>query len=117
MNNLVSGLLKINCSTEGGKLTVTFFGKSSIREPGTVLTPFFADILKSAPSELVLQFDKLEFMNSSTMPPVAQFLDKLEKQGIRTTIVYDEKSNWQNVAFRVLKKITEHFKRISFITR
>ncbi|MDJ0765809.1 MAG: hypothetical protein QNJ97_22685 [Myxococcota bacterium] len=113
MSDFIHGALKIVSEEENEARKLSFFGRSDTREPAEVLNPFFNTVLSSGTDHLILDFSKLEFMNSSTISPLVQFMHKLNKRSRKTTITYDASTKWQDVSFRALKKIAEALPYIS----
>ncbi len=95
--------------------TVTLFGRSTAREPGSFLGPILTNVFKqaiAAGKALVLDFRKLEYMNSSTITPVIRLLHEAKKGTGKVTITYDGKSRWQDLSFSALTIFATEDKRI-----
>ncbi|MBN2159856.1 MAG: hypothetical protein JW807_10705 [Spirochaetes bacterium] len=100
--------------TEGGKNVVTWTGKSESKNPSAVITPYFKQILdKFKGKELLVQFEKLEYINSSTVPPIVDLVSDLDKSGVKTTITFDKNSKWQSASFKALETIVKNMKNIT----
>lgn len=81
-------------------------GKSMSKEPSEYLTPFFDDLLAAIQkSNLNLEFDfsHLDFINSSTIQPFINFLDKAQKNGIVLKIIYSIEKDWQELIFAAMR--------------
>lgn len=99
---------------EGSKNVVTWIGKSESKNPSSVITPYFKENFdRFKGKELQVQFEKLEYINSSTVPPIVELVSDLEKNGIKTTITYDKSSKWQAASFKALDTIVKTMKNIS----
>lgn len=114
MEHLESGSLKILISIKDNVTTLTFEGKSSEREPAKILNPFFEKILSDLRGELIVDFRPLDFMNSSTVIPLIQFIKKLEEKEIKTIFYYNKESKWQATSFQAFITITKQLKYINF---
>jgi len=104
LENFASGALKININIEDKKAFMTWLGQSDSRNPASELNPYLdslVDELKTA--ELTIKFNDLEYMNSSTVPPIIQFLKKLNTSEIKTLITYNAESKWQAASFKALE--------------
>jgi hypothetical protein len=70
MNNLKHESLEITLE-EGPRNIISWDGRSESRDPSLVLMPYFKQILdKLKGKELVIRFENLKYMNSSTVPPI-----------------------------------------------
>ena len=99
---------------EGSKNVVTWIGKSESKSPSSVITPYFNKIFdKFKGKELLVQFEKLEYINSSTVPPIIQLIKDLEENNIKSTITYDRNSKWQVASFKALETIVRTMNNIS----
>jgi len=85
---------------------MTWIGRSEDRDPSAFLNPYFTGIMTDlAGRELEIDFQKLEYMNSSTVPPIIQLIKNLNTNTIKTVIVYDKNSKWQSASFKALETI------------
>lgn len=94
---------------------LTLTGRSTARDPGNFLGPILTNAFKqaiAAGKALVLDFRKLEYMNSSTITPVIRLLHEAKKGSGKVTITYDGKSRWQDLSFSALTIFTTEDKRI-----
>lgn len=111
--NLKDNDLEITLA-EGEINTITWIGKSEARDPSSIINPYFKSIferLKGRPLEI--RFEKLKYMNSSTVPPIIQLIKSLEESGITSTITYNRGSKWQVASFKALETIVRTMKHIS----
>jgi hypothetical protein len=99
---------------EGSTNVVTWIGISDSKNPSSVITPYFNKIFDTfRGKELLVQFEKLEFINSSTVPSIVELVGDLEKNNIKTTITYDKNSKWQAASFKALETIVKNMKNVS----
>jgi hypothetical protein len=81
-------------------------GKSTERNPGLVLSPFFAKVLELAAKEqaaIEMIFHELEHFNSSTITAVIQFIQNARQQSAKVTVIYNPALKWQKLAFEALR--------------
>ena len=89
-------------------------GKSEARDPENLLNPYFDILLNSLKDkEVILDFKSLEFMNSSTIPPIIRLMNNLEAEGISTKIIYNAKNYWQVFSFEVLEQLSSLMKNLT----
>jgi len=113
MSNFKEGSLEI-IFTEGGKNNITWIGKSEDRDPSAVLNPYLEGLIeKIKGKELEIDFQKLEYMNSSTVPPVIGFIKLLNSENITSVVYYDKNSKWQSASFKALETIACTLKSIT----
>ena len=104
--DLKEGNLEIKVDETGGKNLMKWIGKSDERDPSSLLNPYFNNILDNlAGKELEIKFAELEYMNSSTVPPIIQLIKNLNTKSIKTRITYDKNSKWQAASFKALETI------------
>ncbi len=106
--------LKIVFNKSGNEVSMAWMGQSDERNPSEILNPYLAGLIESlVGQDLVIEFGKLEFMNSPTVPPIIQFIKKLDTNEIKTTIQYDSQSKWQCASFRALQPLTNKMSNIT----
>lgn len=113
MNEVTFGALRLVIDESGERTTLSFLGRSDDRNPSNTLNPFFDKFVNDLKGELNVDFKDLEFMNSSTVLPLLQFIKKLEKKGVKSFFFYSKDSRWQSVSFKALKTIADSLKNIS----
>lgn len=107
MKNYNSGSLKIVFNQQGGKTKMSWIGQSDDRNPAVSLNPYLDSLIEDLKgTELLVEYRQLEYMNSSTVPPIIQFLKKLNTNGIKTQITYDANSKWQCASFKALETLS-----------
>ncbi len=111
MDNLEFQTLEIVVE-RGSPTQIKWLGVSQARDPASIINPYFeklAEELQGGP--VVVDFKKLEYMNSSTVSSIVAMCQLFEKKGIQTTLRYDKSSSWQEASFRALitlSKTMEH---------
>jgi len=114
MKNLNSGDLIIQLEERGGKKFMSWLGKSREKNPGTELNPYFEEVITDfGNDELIVNFYKLEYMNSSTVPSIIKLFKLLEKSNISTIVQYNNESGWQRASFKALSTIAENLKNVT----
>lgn len=114
MQDFEHGALKITIGESSGTARLAWSGKSEDREPGALLTPYLQDAVREFQGKTFeVDFTKLEYMNSSTVPPIIHFIKDLESSGSKTTIFYDKDSKWQAASFKALETISTTMKHIT----
>jgi len=104
LENFNNGALKIIIKIEDNKAFMTWLGQSNSRTPVRELNPYLDNLVDELKAmELTIRFNDLEYMNSSTVPPIIQFLKKLDNNGIKTLIIYNAESKWQAISFKALE--------------
>ena len=102
-----SHVLTLEKIVDDPSITIRFIGKSNERNPSKFISPILSDVLHQSDSgnkEIVLDFNELEYMNSSTITPILKILDKATREkNYRITIVYRQSLKWQDLSFSALK--------------
>lgn len=117
MDSVEYGALKIAIEKQPDKVQLKFRGKSDSRNPADILGPFFKDLLEDDFKKLVVDFTGLEFINSSTIPPLVMFIRQLETKQIQSEFVYSGDVKWQVMTFNVLQKLVTAQKVTNVIIR
>ncbi len=108
MENYNYGPLEIILDQKENKVVMSWRGQSIQSNPGVTLRPYLFDLIDELiGKELTIEFINLEYMNSSTVPPIVQFMKELNSNGIRTTIIYDDEIKWQKASFKALNILSE----------
>lgn len=81
-------------------------GMSMAREPSTFLLPIFFDALELADREgklLQMDFQLLEYLNSSSISPVIRTLERARRGQGRVRVLYNKSLKWQALSFTALE--------------
>ena len=93
--------------TEGDeKVTLVWKGRSIVRKPNDFVMPIMLDALSVANElgkRLVLDFQELEYMNSSTLTPIIKILERARRGETQLTVLYKESLRWQDLSFAALR--------------
>ncbi len=112
----VSNLLKIAVEEKSESIDVCWTGKSIDRNPGKFITPILTSVLDKSVSgkkEIILDFRKLAYLNSSTITPIIKVLERAKRGTIRVTILYDKALKWQELNFSALEIFNTEDKRVN----
>jgi len=88
--------------------TVFFEGKLSLRDPAeySPISDFLENVVHSQSGDLTLDFQKLEFLNSSGIRVLSKFVANLRKSKIeiQLTVLGSKQMTWQTKSLRNLQK-------------
>lgn len=107
MQNFKADDLEIKIE-KGSTPVMLWLGISNAREPALAINPFVDGFLRDLKSrEIIVDFRKLEYMNSSTVTPIIRLIRELDKKNIKTTIIYKRISKWQQASFKALDTLSK----------
>lgn len=98
--------LSIQVVEKDTAIDVKWDGKSTEREPAKFISPILVDVLKLASDKnkrIVMDFQNLGYMNSSTITPIVKILDRAKKGMTKITIYYQKSLKWQDLNFSALE--------------
>ena len=101
-----NGLLKLEVKENSDEINVGWKGKSTERNPSAFLTPILLKMLKTSSDtnkRIVLDFRKLQYMNSSTITPIIKILERAKKSNKYLTVLYDKTLKWQELNFSAIE--------------
>lgn len=108
MKNFKKSSLSIVTKDAGNKAVMSWIGKSDFKHPASYLMPYLDDFVSElSKTELAIEFSRVEYMNSSTVPPLIQLLKSLNERGIKTTITYNKNAHWQVMSFKALETLAK----------
>ncbi|MDM8514704.1 hypothetical protein QUF76_00760 [Desulfobacterales bacterium HSG16] len=115
VKNFSNASLQIVISNQGeNKYNMNWIGQSDDRTPSTSLNPYLDSLIPAlAGSQLVVEYTQLEYMNSSTVPPIIQFIKKLNSNETTTLIHYDASSKWQSASFKAIETLSRMMPHIT----
>ena len=114
MNSYTSPSLTISVERNGNRAVMEWIGQSADRSPSQCLTPYLSGIADELMGyDLTVSFNKLEYMNSSTVQPIVHFMKKLDENNISTQIAYNASLSWQRASFKALENLAVMMKHIS----
>lgn len=98
--------LKVEIVEAETSIGVKWEGKSIDREPSKFLSPILVEVLEMASGlnkRIIMDFQNLSYMNSSTITPIIKILDRAKKGVIKITILYQKALKWQELNFSALE--------------
>ncbi len=101
-----SGELAIEVEDRPDELRLVWTGKSRDRDPARFLAPIFEQAVERVRGDrrrIVLDFRAVEYMNSSTFPPVLKLVDAAKAGGLSLTLEYTPARRWQELSFSALR--------------
>ncbi|HPS58078.1 MAG TPA: hypothetical protein PK514_08220 [Spirochaetota bacterium] len=101
-----SNKLILTVEEDGTKINITFTGQSTEREPGKFINPILTDAIQNSKKfnkVIQINFENLEYMNSSTITPIIRILEGAKKTGEAISVRYDKSKKWQELCFSALK--------------
>jgi hypothetical protein len=88
-------------------IRLTWKGRSSARNPGEFLVPYFRNMLQTATERgrvpLEIHFEDLEHFNSATIAAVIFLIQDARGQQVPLVFVYDQKLKWQKLSFDAIR--------------
>jgi hypothetical protein len=111
----VNESLRINVNEYVDSISIEWTGKSIDRNPGKFITPILVNALSKTSQNkkrIVLDFQRLDYMNSSTITPIIKILDRAKRGSTRVTALYDKSLKWQDLAFSALEIFQTVDKRV-----
>lgn len=110
-----SGKLTLEVEVGNNEIDIKWIGKSDDRNPGNFIYPILLKNLKKGMElniNLILDFQNLEFMNSSTITPIVKILQEAKKCNNSVKIIYSNSLKWQELSFSALEIFETSDKRI-----
>jgi hypothetical protein len=113
---LIAGRLSVEPRATRAGLELQFLGSSEQRDPAATLAPFFGDVSKQlqSPRHVTLDFRQLDYMNSASVRPVLDFIQRLAADGHQVTVKYSTQKNWQRLSFKAAQAVLANLQHVSF---
>lgn len=96
------GPLTLVLAEHPSELRLSWQGMSMAREPARFLMPILSralDLGAQQKKPLVIDFQRLEYLNSSTLSPVIRALEQARRGQNRVKVLYDKGVKWQSLSF------------------
>jgi len=109
------GTLTLEVRDEGDKVEVLWSGESTAREPGNFILPVLAQAVALCAKDarpLILDFQKIGYMNSSTITPIIRVLGKARQAANPVSVIYKKDLRWQELSFSALTVLQTPDRRI-----
>ncbi|MEQ9366546.1 MAG: hypothetical protein RIF32_20060 [Leptospirales bacterium] len=100
--------LEIVVTRDESTLRLQWMGSIHSADPGDFLDPYFDLLIDTASSDalgIVCDFSKLEYMNSSSIPPLIHLLRECGEREVKAQFTYDATRKVQTASFRALDVI------------
>lgn len=108
--------LRIDITETEQEVRLEWRGKSNDRQPERVLAPLMLHSLERCADgarELVLDFQAVEYMNSSTFTPLVKMLEQATRGLQRVRLEYSGARKWQSLSFSALRAFETADGRVS----
>lgn len=109
--------MRVSILEQEGHILVSWRGIFDAINPNITLGEFLAgqaDALRS--KEVLVDFSKTEFLNSTTLAVMLRFVKELDGIIAKLTLRFDTTESWQMVSFRCMKAISRTLKHTEVLT-
>jgi hypothetical protein len=109
------GALKLELEHTPSEVRVAWSGRSTAREPGRFILPVLSKAVELSEEKghpLVLDFRRIEYMNSSTITPVIRTLEQARRYSRSVRVLYQQGVKWQELSFSALQVFETPDRRI-----
>jgi anti-anti-sigma regulatory factor len=97
-----------------GPLLMQFRGESDSSDAAALLRSLFDGYFEVAATRgLTLDFMRLDYMNSSTFPPIVELIRRMHERGASITIYYSKDKAWQRTPFKALSSIAAVYQNLT----
>ncbi len=110
-----NNLLQVDLMETDDSIITEWSGKSVDRNPSKFITPLLANLLErngNSKKTLILDFQKLDYMNSSTITPIIKILERAKRGKVQLVVKYNKLLKWQDLSFSALKIFQTKDKRV-----
>jgi hypothetical protein len=102
---LEHGGLRIELYRSDSKATILWSGVSDSRSPGALLNGVLLRMVDALDGcKVTVDFRRLQYMNSSTVPPIINLIKRLNARAISCLVLYSD-SDWQRTQLRCMQTI------------
>lgn len=117
MKQYKAGDLEINITEEDDeRVKINWLGVSNARDPAVIINPIIDKITAELDcKEVTIDFTDLEYINSSTVPPIVRLIKEIHKKSIKTYVAYDHSSKWQQESFRALGTLAKVLRNVVIV--
>jgi len=98
--------LTLHLHDDDAEVRVTWLGRSTSREPAEFIVPVLSravELGRSQNKPLVLDFQAMAYMNSSTITPIIRLLGRALRTINTVRVVYRKELKWQELSFTALE--------------
>jgi len=110
MDNYLKDELEIGVSESANRIRLAWKGKSSARDPGMTLLPFFDEVIDRARrsnSQVDVDLRALEYFNSATLAAIIRALQRSKRAGVKVVVMFDGGVGWQARSCDALKVLED----------
>lgn len=110
----VLGELKVAVDEGARPIEMKFFGESDSASVSKELRALFASYRDVASQHgLVLDFRELDYMNSSSFPPIVELIRDLHDRSAPVTVLYSQGKSWQRTPFTAISSIASVYANLT----
>lgn len=98
--------MQIELIENTNSITMVWTGKSTHRKPSEFISPILAETIRrsnASKKRIIMDFRRLEYMNSSTITPVIKILERAKRGATEITLLYNKSLKWQDLSFSALE--------------
>ena len=98
--------LTLELHDESEAISLVWSGRSTGREPGLFIVPVLSravELGRAQNKPLVLDFQSMAYMNSSTITPIIRLLGKAMRTLNKVRVIYRKDLKWQELSFTALE--------------
>lgn len=98
--------LTLELHDDDAEVRVTWLGRSTSREPAEFIVPVLSravELGRAQNKPLVLDFQAMAYMNSSTITPIIRLLGRALRTINTVRVVYRKELKWQELSFTALE--------------
>ncbi|HXU83441.1 MAG TPA: hypothetical protein VN914_18740 [Polyangia bacterium] len=92
---------------DGTAIRLVWKGRSSARNPGELLVPYFQGVfdwaVRSGRVTVEMHFERMEHFNSSTVGALIYLIQDARGRQVPMVFVYDQKLKWQKLSFDAMR--------------
>lgn len=108
--------LRVEVLYQGDSARIVWHGVSETQDPELGIGQFLKDLLPSlTDKKVVVDFRDLDYMNSATTLTVLQLIRELSARELATELRYSTAAEWQRIAFRSIKTVTQTLPQVHII--
>ena len=110
-----SNLLEVEVEETDKSVVTKWTGKSVDRNPSEFIVPILTNLLErnnGTTKKIVLDFQHLDYMNSSTITPIIKILERAKRGNVQLVVEYNKGLKWQDLSFSALQIFQTKDKRV-----
>jgi hypothetical protein len=116
MTKIALQSLAIEVAGRGDPVLVIWSGESDALDPSAVLRPHFDQMMEHMKAKNVhMKFDQLTYMNSATVRPIMELLDRLSTVAKHIRVEYRRDVTWQAASFRAMRIVAKKWNNVEIV--